>query len=153
LLPSLRIIDRAQPDPALREITRAIRRICLLQETGRESEAAEFQPNVLQPLLDRFREARGDESLPPGRVDELFAGERARIEDAAALGEVLAPLLLARLDSRTLAAPVGLSGPENHAPAKPSRRPPTGSNAEIADFLDDMIAQGVRESAARLPSR
>lgn len=133
---------------ALREITRAMRQICLLQETGRNDEAARLEPMLLDPLIKSFRDTHGVGALPDDRVESLLVCERERVGDAAALGELLIPLLMEHLR-----ATPGVGPPERPAATQPVRsrippRPPTAS-PEIADLLDGMLAQELPQSSAK----
>jgi hypothetical protein len=86
LPPPSPISDPAGADAALREISRALRRICLLQETGRDEEASQLEPVLLDPLVQSFREFHGADSLPEEQIRALRASEHERAGDAVALG-------------------------------------------------------------------
>ncbi|MDD2764240.1 MAG: hypothetical protein PHE83_09740 [Opitutaceae bacterium] len=90
-------------DTALREITRAVRQICLLQETGRDEEAGRLETTMLAPLIENCRGIHGAAALPDERLWSIRTSERERAGDAAALGELLVPLLLEHLDRPTTA--------------------------------------------------
>jgi len=131
--------EPAGTDAALREISRALRQICLLQETGREEEAAQLEPVLLESLIQSFRSRHGENSLPEEQVSRMRACERERAGDAAALGELLAPLLLEQLGRRP-DPPWTPPAPPSPAGASPARRP-TATAPAVADLLDGMLAQ------------
>ena len=139
---------------ALREITRAMRQICLLQETGRNDEASSLGPMLLDPLIKTFRDAHGIGALPDDRLQNLLVCEQERVGNAAALGELLIPLLMERLRAapeviRPERSPASQSRPTGTPPRCPSAAP------DIADLLDGMLAQEPARPAARarpLPS-
>lgn len=120
-------------------VTRVCRRICLLRSTG-EDAAARVQSAELARLLS---------SVPPAadvasRVDAIFATEEKRLADAQVLAEVLAPLIAEQLRAR----PPALSAPSRRASPAPvdlaektAARPPRSAAPNIADFIDDMLAQ------------
>jgi hypothetical protein len=138
---------------ALREITRAMRQICLLQETGRNDEASRLEPMLLDPLIKTFRDTHGIGALPDDRLQSLLVCEQERVGNAAALGALLIPMLMERL--RATPEP---TRPE-HSAATQSR--PAGNPArrfsvapDIVDLLDGMLAQEPARLAARaLPFR
>ncbi len=125
----------------MREITRVVRRICLLAEIDRETEASRVAAAVLDPLIEKYREAHGADSLSDERLREIQSHEQERARDAAALGEMLLPLLAEHLDGRRHAA--GRAGSVRPAPAGaaefPRSRPPM--TPQIVDLLDGMLAQ------------
>jgi hypothetical protein len=132
---------------ALRAIARALRQICLLEETGRSEEAMRLEPALLDPLIQSFRDSHGADSLPEERLQHLRACERERAGDAAALGELLVPLLVEQL-RRPPEAP---RSPPVASPSHPSvdlPRPPVTAPG-IADLLDGMLAQEDGRSARR----
>jgi hypothetical protein len=139
--------DAAGIDAALRVIARALRRICLLQETGRNEEAAQLEPVLLDPLIQSFRDSHGADSLPEERLRSLRACERERAGDAAALGELLAPLLLEQLRR----PPDSLRSLPAAFPLRPASivSPSPATAPEIADLLDGMLAQESDRSARR----
>ena len=133
---------------ALREITRAMRQICLLQETGRNDEASRLGPMLLDPLIKTFRDAHGIGALPDDRLQNLLVCEQERVGNAAALGELLIPLLMERLRAapeviRPERSPASQSRPTGTPPRCPSAAP------DIADLLDGMLAQEPARPAAR----
>ncbi len=133
----------------MREITRVVRQICLLAEIGRESEATRVASAVLDPLIGRYRESHGPESLPDERLREIQSHEEERARDAAALGEMLFPLLAEHLDGLRLTPgqSVRARAAANEAAGTARPRPPL--TPEIADLLDGMLAQELTRPRAR----
>ncbi|HUL52717.1 MAG TPA: hypothetical protein VLT83_04825 [Opitutaceae bacterium] len=140
-------LDTAGDGAALREITRAIRRICLLQEVGRQDEASGLETRILTPLINAFRDAHGPDALPDERLHDILRAEQARAGDAAALNELLAPLLAEFLAIPAEATRTGRSS--GAGDALPSSRPRPTVSPEIADLLDGMLAQEKPRAAAR----
>jgi hypothetical protein len=137
----------AGSDAALLTIAKALRQICLFQETGRNEEASQLESVLLDPLIRSFRASHGADSLPEAQLGSLRASERKRVSDAAALGELLAPLLLEQLRR----PPESLRSPPP-ASSRPPTSPRPGSPANIpgiADLLDGMLAQDGDRPAPR----
>jgi hypothetical protein len=133
--------DPPDAGPQLREIARVTRRICLLAETDRDAEASRLAVTVLDPLIRTYREVHGAESLPDERLREIQSLEQERARDAAALGELLVPLLAGHLEglrqetdqtTRQRAAQTGAAATRRHRPA---------TAPDIADLLDGMLTQ------------
>jgi len=133
----------------MREIMRVMRRICLLAEIDRADEASRVAVAVLDPLISAYREAHGAESLPDERLREIQSHEQERASNAAALGEMLFPLLAEHIDGlRPTSGRAGHTHPGPEGPAEGPRRRPAAS-PEIADLLDGILAQ----EGSRPPSR
>ncbi len=133
----------------MRAITRVVRQICLLAENDREGEASRVTAAVLEPLIGKYREAHGAGALPDERIREIQSHEQERARDAAALGEMLFPLLAEHLDAlRRAPAPPG-PAPSAQGGAAGSARIRPSISPEIADLLDGMLAQ----DDSRPPSR
>lgn len=131
--------DTAEVGHPLHEITRAIRRICLLQETDRDTEATRLESAHLIPLIAAFRDAHGIDSLPDDRIRDIRLSEQKRVVDAAALGELIAPLLAEYLG---ISAESGRARPSAARGIQtPALRHRPTSAPEIADLLDGMLAQ------------
>jgi len=125
----------------MREITRVVRQICLLAEIDRESEASRVTSAILDPLVDRYREAHGPDSLPDERLREIRVHEQERARNAAALGEMLFPLLAEHLAALSRAAGRAEAAPAAPAPAAGTGRSRPPLSPGIADLLDGMLAQ------------
>jgi len=131
--------DTAGDGTALRDITRAIRRICLLQEVDRQDEASGLETELLAPLVNAYRDAHGPNALPDERLRDIVRTEQERVGDAAALNELLAPLLAEFLDRPAGAVRSGRTLATETSPLSTGRRP--AATPEIADLLDGMLAQ------------
>lgn len=130
---------------AWNDVARLCRRICLLEERGRADEAAHLRDTDLPGLIAPLR-ASADADEITARVEALFLAERERVANAAALAEVLAPLLhAASTDSAPPAPTASRISPDaaRTQSAGPSRAPqhPRRTPGDIADFIDEMIAQ------------
>jgi hypothetical protein len=125
-----------------------MRQICLLQETGRDDEASRLEPVLLHPLIKTFRETHGIDALPDDRLQSLLVCEQERVGDAAALGELLIPLLMEHLRAAPEAARPDRSAAIQSRPSgPPARRSSTAP--DIADLLDGMLAQEPDRHAIR----
>lgn len=126
-----------------------MRRLCVLQERG-DVAAADVLANG--PLAELIASARGS-TANPAEFDQnlatLFTTEEERVANAAVLAELLLPTLTSGtpLWGETLvAAP---SAPSGKLPSPPPPAPVRRAPGDIADFLDDMIAQEQAEAAPR----
>lgn len=126
-------------------VRRLYRRICVLRALGKEDEALALERSEYRFVLSQARAEA--ESI----VDEanLLASEAERVEAAALLAEVLAPLLAERLRSAGEPAPtsVALPAPAQFvssksptAPAAPSRPTPAVVPG-VADLIEGMLLQ------------
>lgn len=120
------------------EVARLCRRICLLRERGEPIEAERLRTGALAAAVaERRKPTDTDESIAE-QLDAIFAREAERVADAVVLAELLAAQMTERFSA---AAPPGSSPSlvrKSHPPPAPSPRRP---GADIADFIDDMIAQ------------
>lgn len=130
-------------------IARICRRVCLLRERGDESAADVLARDALAKALIDFRatSAESTEDID-ARLHATFEAEHERVANAATLAEFLAPLLRDRLTGAALGPPVARSNSTAavHGPAATpfeARRSP----ADIAGFIDEMIAQEQRSHA------
>jgi hypothetical protein len=121
------------------DVARVCRRVCILRERGQHEEAERLRAGSLLDMVSKLRTSIDSETTVTERLDAIFAVEVERVANAAALAEILVPLLAEQL--RPLAGAPSLAPtpvPEISRPAKPAApRTP----ASIADFIDDMIAQ------------
>ena len=126
-------------------MARLVRRVCVLRERGEAEAADDLRLGALESLIASLRSATADGVAIDERIEAIYATEEERVANASVLAELLLPHLT---DSTPLfgagsaaepnAGAMPLPSPP-HAltpPAKPVRRP-----GDIADFLDDMIAQ------------
>lgn len=147
----------------------------LLRHRGDRAAADALEAGVLAAQLRTLNPGNG--GADPGmttRLNAIFAAERERILNAAALAEVLAPLLADALSlamanvgasvspvaavvrQRSTPASGGASvSPETESKSRVRVPPPDSAERrtaapEIADFIDEMIAQ---ERASAPPAR
>ncbi len=131
--------------------------MCLLQATGRKTEAAELERTDLPPAIAAARI-----TCPVVAEATVLAEETERVASASVLAELLAPLLAERMHaaasggpaSVTLAAKPESTSAPHHAPASsPVRATPSASAAVpgIADLIDGMLSQ--QGAAPRSPAR
>lgn len=120
-------------------VARLCRRICLLAERGDFAEADRLRTGEFAAAVAALRADEGDGGL--------FAREAERLAHATLVAEQLAPLLAARLPAT--AAPAATPRLEtitvSTSPAPAARTRP-GPPADLADFIDEMIALDRRKS-------
>ena len=135
-----------------REIVRTLRRICLWEELERDAAAVAAEQRRLDELVAALPAAS---PLPAARLAVLRRAEQDRAASAAALSELLAPLLAESLEVAAAALAAGRPRPSAPGPA-PRRRERPAAPLPIADLIDGMLAQEAefhpRPSAPR-PSR
>jgi hypothetical protein len=133
---------------AWREATRICRRICVLREQGRQAEAETMMAQELAGVRATLSDL-GDSSAVEMRMAAIFAREEERVADATVLAELLAP---------TLCAAGAVSTPSvrsmNEATSSSPRIAPKplvarGGTGDIADFIDEMLAQERAPEARR----
>lgn len=108
-------------------------------------------------MIASLRATAGNSAEFEQRLEAVFATEQERVANASALAELLLPLLSSRTPLFGLALPPSPTAAEQPLPAPasfaesapPVRRAP----GDIADFLDDMIAQEQAETPPRVPHR
>lgn len=121
-----------------------MRRICLLREQGDTVEASRLQTSDLAAALDTLRREQGAEALDDGALDEIFAAEMLRINEATLLADLLIPRLVETWNSLSAAIPLpraataSAAAPEP-APVRATPPVPSGPPA-ISDLLDAMLA-------------
>jgi len=126
------------------DLSRLIRRVCLLRELGRTGEAEALETGELAAA----RAVAG--SPAPAEFDQLYAAERRRATEAALLAELIGPEVARHLSAT---GPSGRPAPNhtaNRPAAAPAAGPPAGPPA-IPDLLDAMLAQD-RAAARRRPA-
>jgi hypothetical protein len=110
-------------------------RICVLQHQRRLDEATAMQSEHLQPLLDQIA-AQG--LISPDELTTALESERKRVDDAALLACLLAPLLADQLGTNTAGLQSSdLTSPKSISTARPRPPPP----ANIAGFIDEMLSK------------
>jgi hypothetical protein len=130
------------------EVARLCRRICLLRECNQAAAAEDLRRGPLAEALGAIRTTADSDEAIQQKLDAIFAAEAERVANAAVLAELLAPLIGQKTQSHDpfgsvaagvaleAAAPPAIAPPPAPAPA-PQRRDP----ADIAHFIDEMIAQ------------
>jgi hypothetical protein len=123
------------------EASRIYRRICVARAKGNQIEADEIENTVFAAALVSLRKETSDLVEWEGRLRRLRETEEARIEEAAALAELLAPMLARNLQP-LIGAAYRAPGSNPPAPISPPRRAaPRAAPRGIADFIDEMISQ------------
>jgi hypothetical protein len=103
---------------------------------------------LLDPLIKTFRDAHGIGALPDDRLQNLLVCEQERVGNAAALGELLIPMLMEHLQTTPEANPPERSlASHSRPPGNSPRR--TSAAPDIADLLDGMLAQEPARPVAR----
>jgi len=133
------------PSATWNDVARVVRRVCVLRERGETEAADNLRIGALSNLITSLKHAAEDPAAVEQRIEAIYVTEQERVANASALAELLLPLLT---DSGPLFGTFAETKPQVAAmhsplpaiatppPAKPVRRP-----GDIADFLDDMIAQ------------
>jgi hypothetical protein len=129
-------------------VARLCRRICLLRECNQASAAEELRRGALTEAIGAIRTTADSDEAIQQKLDAIFAAEAERVANAAVLAELLAPLIGQKLQSRDpfgAAASAAFEAPATPAalvpPPAPTPAPPRGNPADIAHFIDEMIAQ------------
>jgi hypothetical protein len=139
------------PSATWNDVARLVRRVCVLRERGETDAAENLRLGALASLITSVQNAADDPAGVAQRIEAIYATEQERVANASALAELLLPLL-------TDSAPVFGAHPESelqvtamHSPSPAVPTPPTSKPVrrpgDIADFLDDMIAQERAEEA------
>lgn len=117
-----------------------LRRACILRATGSESDAAALETTGLAAALESLRETCADSAKWDARVRALRQREEERVADAMVLADILLPRLQNALQPSVGSARARpTSGPTSFSSPRPAR--PRNAPREIADFIDEMIAQ------------
>jgi hypothetical protein len=116
------------------EAAHIYRRICIARAKGRQKEADELEATLFAAALDPLRASGGDPLDCESRIRQLRDVEDARVAQAAALAELVAPLLAKCLRLPAEAVP-------KTRETSPRALPARSANRGIADFIDEMIAQ------------
>lgn len=127
------------------EVSRLCRRICLLREQQQPEAAEELRHGELAAALVRVRPSVDSDAALEEKLAAIFATEAERVASAAVLAELLVPLLAEKNIAR---APAEF--PAAHPMPSASEAPmPRADPADIAHFIDEMIAQE-RKTARRV---
>lgn len=127
------------------DVARVCRRVCILHERGRADETEHVRRSELPAMIAALRTPSDTDEEIAARLNSIFTAERERVANAVVLAELLAPLLQESNRSLATAEPTSIAAnvPAAAATPRPSRPPararPTGG--DIADFIDEMIAQ------------
>ena len=115
----------------------------MLRERGNFAEAERWRTGPLADLVAVLRTTADTDEAIAARLDSIFAAETERVADAAVLAELLTSLTSAtagapsRADSGLADSSASTSAGSKSPIPTPPRRPST----DIADFIDEMIAQ------------
>ena len=149
-------VPRFPPQPiSWSDVARLCRRICLLRECGQNDAAEILRRTSLEDALNSLRTSE-DPATIAQRLESTFAAEAERVANAAVLAEMLAPLLnkqrhsldpfgAAAAEAPPMATSTPADSPALATAVAPRSSAPRGAPADIAHFIDEMIAQ---ESAA-----
>jgi hypothetical protein len=121
------------------KVARLYRRICILRATGQEDEADRLESGDLATAVAALQTASPSDASHEN-LATLFTAEEDRVANAAALAELIAPLLQNQLQPGSATSTTPRSSART---AKPSGvRSPSASTGphDIATFIDEMIA-------------
>ncbi|MDO8544158.1 MAG: hypothetical protein Q7S40_27265 [Opitutaceae bacterium] len=123
------------------DVARACRRVCLLREQGDSDEAERLRSGPLADMIAALRTPADTEASLAQRLESIFAAETERVATAVVIAELLAPML--RPMSFSSAAPLSPAHAATRIVASnaPFTHPGRSGAADIADFIDEMIAQ------------
>jgi hypothetical protein len=119
------------------EVGRVYRRICFLRAEGSVAEAQFIEQNDFSRLVESARESCKSPAEADLIMENLLRSEQARVADAIAYAEVLAPMLAKQLSHLVPGARAAAAS----APVQRPRQAGRDDNRGIADFIDDMLAQ------------
>ena len=129
-------------EPPWNEVGALYRRIWVLRSHGRHAEARQLEDAELSGILARIRGSGEAPADFDDRVAAIRDEEKARVAEAVAFAEILAPLLAERL---------GAPASSSAAPLQPTPRPRGSKTAVegrgIADFIEEMLIQDRTGSA------
>jgi hypothetical protein len=117
------------------KVGRAHRHVCFLRSEGRSLEAQRVEETELAPAIAEAREAYPDDTNLDTRLGEMMQEGEERVAEAVAYAEILVPMLAERLKY----AAVGTAA--SVRPQKITRRESPKEPHDIADFIDEMLAQ------------
>lgn len=123
------------------EIARICRRICLLRECHQPDAAEELRRGALAEAIAAIRTTSAPDAALEQKLEATFAAESERVANAAVLAELLAPLIAQQQPASEPGRPARIHEPAGETPALPVPPPARGDPADIAHFIDEMIAQ------------
>ena len=113
------------------------RRICVLRERGELAEAERITADLLPAAVAAARSPSDTDESITAQLESIFAREAERVADASALAELLTSF---PSGNASPAGPVRTSATPR-ARNVPAAAPPRRATGDIADFIDEMIAQ------------
>jgi hypothetical protein len=111
--------------------------MCFLRSEGRGDEAREIEDRELASAIVEARKASDSDAEAEALLSALFTEGEERVADAVAFAEVLLPMLAQEMRPHTPAVARAADSPRQRKPS--AERP--GEAREIADFIDEMLAQ------------
>jgi hypothetical protein len=111
--------------------------MCFLRSEGRQEEARVVEDHELAAAVVEARSVSASDEEADALLKCLYAEGEERVADAVAFAEVLVPMLAQELKPHS---PAGARAADSPRQRKPSSGKP-GEAREIADFIDDMLAQ------------
>jgi hypothetical protein len=122
-------------DPPWIRLGEVYRRICFLRIEGRDADARRIMDSEFADAETAARASCGDDPDAETSLKAYLVGEGERVAQAVAFAEVLVPELSRRLSARSGALPAAA------AKAPSPRAPSRGEAPQVADFIEDMLAQ------------
>jgi hypothetical protein len=111
--------------------------MCFLRSEGREDEARALEGCELAAAVVEARRAAESDAEADTLLRALFAEGEERVADAVAFAEVLLPMLAQEMRPHL---PAAARAPDASRQRRPSPER-AGEVGEIADFIDEMLAQ------------
>lgn len=138
VLPNPSVSNFPAQAPSWSDLARVCRRVCVLRERGLAADAERVRAGELAEILAALRTPDDTEEAIAQRLAATFAVEAERVANAAVLAELLAPLIAEH--ARPAAEPLGQR--TDSASPLPGPKPVARTGPlDLADFIDDMIAQ------------
>lgn len=113
------------------------RRVCFLRSEGRGEEAAEVEDRELAEAVAEARRSSESDAEANALLSALCAEGEQRVADAIAFAEILLPMLAQVMRPPLTAAARAAESPRQRKPSAEK----SGEAREIADFIDEMLAQ------------
>jgi hypothetical protein len=138
LLPNPSVSNFPAQAPSWSDLARLCRRVCVLRERGLAADAERVRAGELTEMLAALRTPDDTEETIAQRLAATFAVEAERVANAAVLAELLAPLIAEH--TRPATGPVAMRS-DSTSPLPVPKPAPRAGPLDLADFIDDMIAQ------------